>query len=235
MTNARKLVLFDIDGTLLDCGGRTREPLARALESTFGTCGALRSNGFAGKTDDQIVYEALARSAVPDPEIEARLPEVRKRYADLLCAGLEGESVRILPGVVETLERLTRKPWIATGLLTGNWRRGAECKLGNVGLGGYFEFGVFGDDCRTRVMLPPLALTAARRLLGRAFEADDVLIVGDTPNDVASGNAHGIAVVGLATGSASEEDLRAAGASFVFRSLIEGSFLEPLLEIEEGT
>lgn len=224
-----KLVLFDIDGTLLDCGGSTREPFADALEETCGTAGSLRSDVFAGRTDDEIVFTALGSVGLPDSEIESALPRIKTRFLEILEERFDGSSVQLLPGVVQTLERLAANESVCLGLATGNWKSGAEWKLGHCELNDYFAVGAFGDGNRDRIELPPVALEAARIHFGREFAATDVLIVGDTPNDVRCGHHHGIPVLAVTTGYSPREDLVEAGADWIFDSLPEAGDLEAFL------
>lgn len=219
---AIRLVLFDVDGTLLTTGRRTRGLLGRALTEVFGPVPGLSHYDFAGKTDPRIVLDLAASAGVADAEARAGLPRVRARYLAILEDGLPAGSVSVLPGVVELLERLAAAGDLALGLLTGNWRRGAEVKLERAGLGGRFGFGAFGDDGIDRHELPPVALARAQAATGRPFAAAETLVVGDTPHDVACARAHGMRSLAVATGSASAEALAQAGADWVVDDLGPG-------------
>jgi phosphoglycolate phosphatase-like HAD superfamily hydrolase len=210
-----RLVLFDVDGTLLTCGQRTRPLLGRALTEVFGPVPGIESYDFAGKTDPRIVLDLAAGAGVGADEARAALPRVRDRYLAILEAGLPAGSVSALPGVPELLARLAATGGPALGLLTGNWRRGAEVKLERAGLGGRFRFGAFGDDGLDRDELPPVALARAAEAAGRRFAAAETLIVGDTPHDVACARAHGMRCLAVATGSVPAARLAAAGADWV--------------------
>jgi len=133
----------------------------------------------------------------------------------------QAEQMRLLPGVTETLERLTADGEPVLGLLTGNWEGGARVKLGRLGLAGYFRFGAFGDGTTDRRLLPPVALERAAGLAGRRFAPSEALIVGDTVFDVACGHAHGIQVLAVATGTTPAAELRRAGADWVCHNLGE--------------
>lgn len=224
-----RLVLFDIDGTLLNCGGRTRKPLAGALEEIYGTSGSLLEDPFAGKTDDQIVFDALIAGGVGEEKIGRLLPLAKKRYIEVLENALDGADVVLLPGVEETLERLNSLGGVRVGLLTGNWEIGARWKLDHFALNRFFSFGAFGDGCRDRAGLPPVALDVARRHFGESFGPEEVLIVGDTPNDVRCGRENRIGVVALTTGFSDCDELRDAGADWIFSDLIEAEFLLPVV------
>jgi phosphoglycolate phosphatase-like HAD superfamily hydrolase len=196
-----------------------RPLFAAALEEVFGTAGAIGSYSFAGRTDARIVLDLVTAAGVPAERVMAALPRVRDAFVARLEAGLEAGRMTILPGVVELLERLAAAPGVTVGLLTGNWRRGAEVKLSRLGLDRYFAFGAFGDDGIERADLPPVALDRAAAHAGRPFAPAEVLIVGDSTEDVACAAAHGLACLAVTTGWTSGEDLRVAGARWVMDDL----------------
>jgi phosphoglycolate phosphatase-like HAD superfamily hydrolase len=214
-----RLVLFDIDGTLLTCGRQVRALFGAALEEVFGTAGGLDGYSFAGRTDPRIVLDLVGAAGVPAGEVRAALPRVREAYLRRLAAGLEARRMTLLPGVRDLLERLSAAPDVALGLLTGNWEAGARIKLSRLDLDRYFPFGAFGDDGVERHELPPVALERAARHTGRRFAPAEVLIVGDSAEDVACARAHGVACLAVTTGWTPAEALRAAGASWVMADL----------------
>lgn len=214
-----RLVLFDIDGTLLHCGRQVRPLFGAALEEVFGTAGDVHGYSFAGKTDPRIVLDLMTGAGLPADAVRAALPRVRAAFVDRLAAGLDPAQMTLLPGVVDLLERLAGDPEVALGLLTGNWRRGAEIKLAPFDLQRFFAFGAFGDDGIERSELPPVAIERAAAVTGRAFAAEDVLIVGDSAEDVACARAHGICCLGVSTGWTPATDLTAAGAAWVAADL----------------
>lgn len=215
-----RLVLFDVDGTLLTCGGQVRPIFAAALGEVLGVAVELDGYSFAGGTDQRIVLDLAARAGVEEGRARAALPRVREAFVARLAAGLDPAGVRVLPGVVDLLDRLAGDPEVALGLLTGNWRRGAEIKLAAAGIAfDRFRFGAFGDDGVERGELPPVALGRAAAATGRAFRPADVLIVGDSPADVACARAHGLACLAVATGWTRAAELTAAGASWVAADL----------------
>ena len=214
-----RLILFDIDGTLLECGPQVRPILAEILTGVFGTAGNVETYDFAGRTDPGIVLDLLTEAGIPEEEILARLPEAKRRYAERLERGLDRERMRLLPGVLEVLEDLSRREDVALGLLTGNWEPGARTKLSRFDLNRFFDFGAFGCDGVNRSDLPPVALDRAERRLGRRFRPEETLIVGDTLHDVACARAHGIPVLAVATGRTPAETLRDGGADRVVADL----------------
>lgn len=212
-----RLVLFDIDGTLLSCGRQVRPLFAGALEEVFGTAGQLDGYDFAGKPDPRIVLDLMTAEGFSAAEVVAALPRVRESYLERLDAGLAVEGMRLLPGVPETLEALHGR--VAIGLLTGNWEGGARIKLGRFALNRFFAFGAFGEDGADRSDFPPRALERASRHYGETFRADETLIVGDSLLDVACARAHGVRALAVATGRTSAAELAAAGADWVVGDL----------------
>jgi phosphoglycolate phosphatase-like HAD superfamily hydrolase len=217
----KRLILFDIDGTILLCGPQVRPALSDTLVEIFGTAGDVDTFDFAGQTDPRIVIGLLTRAGIPEEEVRARLSEVRAGYVKRLDRMLNRDRMRLLPGVPEALEHLAGRDDVALGLVTGNWEPGARTKLSRFDLNRYFPFGAFGCDAVDRPDLPPVALERAERVLGRRFRPEEALIVGDTIHDVACAKAHGIPVLAVATGRTSAETLRAAGADRVVGDLTE--------------
>jgi phosphoglycolate phosphatase-like HAD superfamily hydrolase len=217
----RHLVLFDIDGTLLRCGAQVRPLFVGALESAFGSYAGLEGYDFGGRTDPRIAFDLVQATGLTEREILPRLPEMRRQYLERLEEGLRRERMRLLPGVVELLERLLRREDITLGLLTGNWSGGAQIKLARFDLNRFFPFGAFGDDAIDRRDLVPVALERAHQLCGTCFSPDRVLVVGDTVRDVDCAQAAGVASLAVATGFTDAEKLREAGADWVFRDLVE--------------
>lgn len=214
-----KLVLFDVDGTLLSCGPQVRPLFAAALDEVYGRRGDLDGYSFAGKTDPRIVLDLMTGAGLPRGEVLARLPRMHDAYLDRLDAGLDRGRMRLLPGVVALLERLHATPGVTVGLLTGNWRRGAEIKLSRFGLGRFFAFGAYGDDGVARTELPPVAMARAAAHAGRDFSCAEALIVGDSTEDVACAAAHQVACLAVATGFTPAERLQRAGARWVVDDL----------------
>jgi phosphoglycolate phosphatase len=205
-----KLVLFDIDGTLVDCGGQARTAFADALLHVMGTTGGIDGYDFSGKLDGRIVMDLLTTMGLTRDEALAKLPEVRGTYLERLERTLLAGKMRLLPGVGDLLDMLASRNDVAVGLLTGNWEQGGRIKLSRFDLNRYFSFGSFGDDGMDRNELPPIALARARTQHGREFVARDTVIVGDAVLDVACAKAHGIRCLAVATGKTSPDTLAAA-------------------------
>jgi len=214
----KRLLLFDIDGTLLSTEGAARRAFHRALLAVYGTAGPIDSHAFGGKTDPQIARELLHADGVPHDDIDARLPLFWQAYLD----GLEEEMrvteyrTSVYPGVRDLLTALAREANVVMALLTGNVERGAHLKLSSAGLNGYFAFGVFGSDCEQRAGLPSIAVERARDITGRTFAGTDIVVIGDTPNDIRCGESLGVYTVAVATGGHGRWELEAEGADVVF-------------------
>ncbi len=212
-----KLVLFDIDGTLLRTDGAARKAVHGAIEEVFGRP-APDGHEFDGKTDPQIVRELMRRAGVDDATIDERLPLALARYVELLTVEFEAVPAgEVLPGVRELLDALEARADVVLGLLTGNVHEGANAKLRLVGLARErFKVGAFGSDHADRPELPAIASRRAEELVGRAFRGGDVVVIGDTPADISCGAGIGARAIGVATGRYSVETLRACQAAAVF-------------------
>lgn len=223
-----RLVLFDIDGTLLS-GGPAKGAFEKALRQVFGTAGPIEGHPFAGKTDPQIARELLRLAGFGDGEIEAGLPAVWEVYLSELETRLSTWPMTVLPGVPEVLDRLAQEG-MALGLLTGNIFSGARLKLTSAKLWHYFPVGAFGSDHEAREKLTPVALERARRYWGVAFSPRDAVVVGDTPRDVACGRWGGTRTVGVATGHHTPRELVEAGADEVLEDMADvGAALAAIL------
>ena len=215
------LVLFDIDGTLLLSGGAGRRALERALVEVAGLGGVLDGVSLAGKVDRQIAREALEQGAADDEEaLDLLVEAVLRRYAELLAEEVErATEYRVLPNVRSTLEALSRRDEVYLALGTGNVRAGARIKLGRAGLNDYFEDGGFGEDGETRVEVLRAAVRRASGLVGVSFEPEQVVVVGDTPLDVAAARDLGARIVAVATGTASMGELAACRPDSLWHEL----------------
>jgi phosphoglycolate phosphatase-like HAD superfamily hydrolase len=217
-----RLVLFDIDGTLLSGGRAARTVFAGALTEVFGTCGDVETFAFEGKLDPTIVRELLLAAGVPEETVLSRRAEALALYLDRLEAALAVERPVLKPGVAAVLDGVARAGAAVPALLTGNVERGARIKLAAVGLWDRFAFGAFGDEAPRREDLGPVALEKARRL-GHAFTGPDCVVVGDAPQDVACALALGARIVAVATGKTPAEKLERAGAGVVLPDLSDTS------------
>jgi phosphoglycolate phosphatase-like HAD superfamily hydrolase len=212
-----RLILFDIDGTLLKCGRQVRGIFSSSLIEVFGQTGDLDGYDFSGKIDTQIVMDLQEGAGLSRQQIEEKLPLFKEVYVDRLER--DGTKMLELPAVPELPEALAGRADVTLGLLTGNWESGARVKLSRFELNHLFPFGAFGDGQLERTGLPPVALERAKEYTGRDFQTKDTIIVGDSILDVAAAQAHGIMSVAVATGWTPAEKLESAGADWVIPSL----------------
>ncbi len=216
-----KLVLFDIDGTLVWTDGAGRRAIHHALTEVFGATGPVDYR-FDGKTDPQIVRALLRLVGHDDAHIDAHMQAVFDLYLQRLRAELRapGYRPRVLPGVFELLDALETREDIVLGLLTGNLAEGARAKLEAVGIDpARFRIGAFGSDHEDRPSLPGVACRRLREQLGLDLDGPNVVIIGDTPADVTCGRALGARAIGVATGRYPADELLRHGASAVFADL----------------
>lgn len=216
----RRLLLFDIDGTLVR-GGPAKRVFESAMSAVFGTAGPINGHDFSGKTDPQIARELLSAAGIENSAIEAGFPSLWETYLEGLRESLPGTPMTVIPGVLDALAHLTSVDGVALGLLTGNIVEGARLKLGSVGLMEYFPIGGFGSDSEIREDLPAVAIERANRNWGTAFSPDSVVVIGDTPRDVACGKHAGARTVAVATGRFDGEALARTGADFVLADMTD--------------
>jgi phosphoglycolate phosphatase len=214
-----KLLLFDIDGTLIQTGEAGLLGFARTLREVFGADDDLSRVDFAGATDGDIIRQLFELHGVPFvPENQERF---RAAYFPALAQILPQRSGRVLPGVGPLLDALAARDDIQLALLTGNFAESARLKLVHYGLWDYFPFGAFADDSLNRNKLGPVALQRAREFRGGAeFDpARDVWIIGDTPKDIECARAFGARVLAVATGRHRMEQLAAHAPDAVLPEL----------------
>jgi phosphoglycolate phosphatase-like HAD superfamily hydrolase len=216
-----KLVLFDIDGTILLTDGAGKRAIHRALIEVYGSTGP-SDHRFDGKTDPQIVRELMRSEGHADEHIDAGMGGLFERYLEYLEDELRAPStdVRVMPGVYELLDALDTRDDAVLGLLTGNLAAGARAKLTAAGIDpNRFTIGAYGSDHETRAELPAVAQRRAREELGLLIEGPDVVVIGDTPADLSCGRAIGARAIGVATGHYSVEDLSVFDAAAIFPDL----------------
>jgi phosphoglycolate phosphatase len=215
------LVLFDIDGTILHSSGAGRDAMEHALGAVFGTPGdpSLR---YDGKTDKQIVRESMRDAGIKDADIDARMDEVIALYVAALPSRLDDpkRAVGIYPGVAELIAVVHQRSDTVLGLLTGNVEPGARLKLASVGLDfDQFRVNAFGSDSEVRAELPAIAHKRMVDVFGLTLRGTDVVVIGDTPADIACGRSLGARAIAVATGSYSVDELRSHDPYAVFADL----------------
>jgi phosphoglycolate phosphatase-like HAD superfamily hydrolase len=231
MNTIRKLVLFDIDGTLVLTGGAGIRAMNRACAELVGHDQALASIPVAGRTDrvilsdvvssaghslDDGLLEQLRDSYILHLREEIERPGHTQNFESL---GARGGIKAVMPGIRELLAALAQRDDVFLGLLTGNFEAGARIKLEHFDLWHYFRCGAFGDDSPNRNDLVPFAVRRAQECGAPRVAAEDILVVGDTPHDIACARAVGAVPVAVATGGFTADQLRDHGADIVFQDL----------------
>jgi phosphoglycolate phosphatase-like HAD superfamily hydrolase len=218
----RKLVLFDIDGTILLTAGAGRRAIVAALAGEVGDTPAFHDIRFDGKTDPQIVAEMLEAAGQPEPRESPRVRALCERYVGFLARELERPTARttVMPGVLPLLDRLESEPDVVLGLLTGNLAEGAALKLRSGRIAPErFRVGAYGSDSGHRPDLPAIAARRAEPIFGRVPHGAEIVIIGDTPADVACGAGIDARALAVATGAYSVADLTACSPHAVFSDL----------------
>lgn len=220
-----KLILFDIDKTILNAHGAGRRALERTLLHILGHTAGLAQVAFGGKTDPMIVREALTLGGLPSDDVPHLSRQILRHYPGELArefaATPANRRITVLPGARTLIETLSKRDDVLLGLLTGNLEACAWLKLQVAHLHTFFTFGAFGDDGETRDDLPAVALQRAWEESGHHFKAADVILIGDTPRDVRCAHIIGGRSLAVATGPFNAEALRAAGADIVLPSLAD--------------
>ncbi len=210
-----RLVLYDIDGTLISAGGAGTRSLNRAFHSLFGIEEAFKSISMAGKTDPQIMREGLKLHRLD--HLDGNVNKMIEQYLFFLKEEIENPMRHLMPGIKESLDLFSAKG-MTVGLLTGNMEKGAEIKLSPFGIYDYFNSGAFGSDHEDRDELLPIAIEKYKKQ-GLEFLPNDCFVIGDTPRDVQCAKVHGAYCIAVATGPYSVDDLRNTEADIVFASL----------------
>lgn len=214
-----KLLLFDIDGTLLLTHGVGRRSVENALSEVAGRPIDTSAVSFSGKTDPQIIREVFSANGFDDSKLNGMLDDALDRYSELMSKRVRPEGVEILPGVPKLLDTLSRRDDVALGLLTGNLEPMAYLKLEAARLRDHFSFGAFGSDDADRYRLPSIAVSRAREHSGREFSGTDVVIIGDTEHDIGCGRESGAYCVAVCTGRFDRACLMTHGADVLFDDL----------------
>jgi phosphoglycolate phosphatase-like HAD superfamily hydrolase len=215
-----KLVLFDIDGTLLITRGAGRESTRLALLEVFGTESTIATHHFGGKTDRYTLLELLGREGFTEAEIEARLPLYEASIARHLSAIIHDYTVDPCPGALDVVAELRRRRLPVIGILTGNVSTTAPIKLRAAGFDpAWFPVGAYGSEAVDRNLLPFLAVERAERLIGGKIDPQEVTIIGDTPADVACARALGAVAVAVGTGFSDLDELRATGPDYFIEDM----------------
>ena len=213
----RRLLLFDIDGTLITSGGAGEAALKDAMRSRFGVEEDLAGIILAGATDARIARELLEKHGIAvSPENVTALLDT---YLGHLAERIGRHDGKLLPGIVPLLNVLSKREDAVLALLTGNVSRGAEIKLTHYGVWDFFEFGAFADDHHDRNELGKFARARALERHGEEFPPSRIYVIGDTPKDIECGRAIGACTVAIATGHYSAAQLKDHAPDFLFEDL----------------
>ena len=212
------IVLWDIDNTLLYTGGAGSLGMARAFRDLYGVADAFRRVEFSGRTDTAIFLDAAREHGLSDADLASEMERFCEAYIPHLDLALhEVSGGRLMPGVTELLDALAQRRDVRMGLGTGNFRRGGELKLRHFGIDQYFPDtpGGFGEDSESR----DAVIAAGIARLTNGSTPDRVVIIGDTPHDVAAARANGAFALAVATGRNGVDELAACGADVALPDL----------------
>ena len=242
-----RLVLFDIDCTLVDAHGAGGRAILRAIKDVYGAEGELGDYSFHGRTDPGIiadlaglwggaepgevvdeyegetqpraVHDLAERLGAPAGRIERLVDDCIARYVELLQDEIARVEVEILPGIKELVTALAADRRALVGLLTGNVVEGARLKLEPTGLFPLFKVGAYGSDSALRADLPAVAVARAEAREGRRYAGKDIVVIGDTPADVQCGASLGVTAIAVATGRHTVDELAAHAPDHLFADL----------------
>ena len=226
----KTLLLWDIDGTLTHSTGAGERALRTALREAHGVEDDLSWLSLSGRTDVWIGRQMLEHHHLPAHDEAVR--HLLSFYLRALPTELNNPNAHVLPGIREALSAVAEMRDVTQGLLTGNLSAGADIKLNYFGIRQFFAFGAFADDSAHRNDLGPFAIKRAAAHHGIPFDKTRVVIIGDTPHDIACGQAIKALTFGVATGKFSEQQLREAGADVVFANLADTNHF--LAEVEKA-
>ncbi len=217
-----RLILFDVDNTLLYSGGAGGVAMRRAFHQLYGIDDGFRRIEFSGRSDWAILRDAMRQQGLLDGRSEddfrREMVRFKDAYGRLLAPALrEATSGRVMPGVPQLLAVLAGRENMRIGLATGNFRQGAFVKLRHFGLDTYFENGGFGDDAEDRGDL--VAIAIQRMSEGAEVDPASVCVIGDTPLDIEAARANGVRALAVATGPLPVDALLAAGADVALEDL----------------
>jgi len=223
-----RLVLFDIDGTLIQGKHGHEQAFADAFRIVYGLRKGFDWSPYKGYTDQMIINDAVSKSGVGRDVISSRMERCMSEMAISFRRTVKESSIEPIPGVVELLGELKRRGHLA-GLVTGNIKPIAEAKLRKAGIWECFSVGGFGDDSAERKELVARAIERA----GKRFRAgNNVFLIGDTAYDVSAGKGAGVKTIAVLTGGVPEKVLRDAGCDYLLPDLAD---TEKVMRIIEGS
>ena len=203
-----KLLLFDIDGTLLISNGAGRRAMNKSLSKMMGIDTiTLKGIDFGGRTDQQIIFDILLANGMNPSEASTALPGALNAYERAFTEAFQKDFFTALEGAVDLVKTLAKYDHLQLALLTGNIKNTAYLKVEAIGLDGYFPFGAFGSDHAERGKLPQLAVDRALEFNGHQYKEKDIVIIGDTKHDILCGKPLNVLSIAVATGHYKSGDL----------------------------
>ncbi len=216
-----KTVLFDIDGTILNCNNAGRAALVKATIEVFGTIGRMDKIDFQGKTDPLILKESLTIMGFSEKDIEEKSDLLKEKYFFYLQDNVKTYEVTVYPGIKKILSALSERDDLILGLLTGNFTESAKIKLSSHDLNRFFKFGVYGDDAPIRNLLPGIAQKRISELFDLEIDFKDTIIIGDTVYDVRCAKHTGAVSIAVGTGWSTREILENEKPDYYFEDLAD--------------
>ena len=212
------LYLFDIDGTLISPGPSARKAINKAIENFTGISPNLQINDVAGLTDRLIIKNALEKSGT-DGDITVVITNIVNDYLTLFeSTYLKSKEAFVFEDALRLVHKVKENSY-PLGLLTGNVKRGAQIKLGRFDLMKHFSFGAFGDEGEIRNDLPIVARNCAQKVLDKKYEFDEIVLIGDTPEDAIAAKVNGCKSIVVCRRQEWYDDIVKAGADLIVRSL----------------
>ena len=213
-----KLLIWDIDGTLLHCGGSGRNALEKTFDERYSISKAFDAVQMAGKMDKNILEEALKNNDLSDEDIH----DIISHYGVNLKKELENNrEFKLLQNIKINLHKLSKDNRIYNVIATGNSEVGGILKLKKAGLDEYFSLGSYGNHFTKRGLLVKNAINVARFSYDIDFKKENIYMIGDTPDDILAGKENGIRTIGVATGGYSKETLATNKPDYLFDTLPE--------------
>ncbi len=209
------LLIWDIDGTLINCKGVGRKAMNAAFERIYGVKSGFDRVSMAGRLDECIVKDAMEQHNVQNRDMD----NFYNTYASTLLEQMEIHKPYVHEGVIEVLEETARSGRVINAVGTGNCKVGADMKLEFTGLNHFMKLGGYGSDHTLRAELIRDVIGKSESMLGRALDPDQIFVVGDTPRDVRAGKDNGVKTIALLTGGYTREELEMYGPDFVLTSL----------------
>jgi phosphoglycolate phosphatase-like HAD superfamily hydrolase len=213
-----KLLIWDIDGTLLHCGGSGKKALEKTFEERYSISRAFEAVQMAGKMDKNILEDALEKNDLSDEDIH----DIISHYGVNLRKELENnQEFKLLQNIKINLHKLSKDNRIYNVIATGNSEVGGILKLKKAGLDEYFSLGSFGNHFTKRGLLVKNAINVARFSYDIDFKKENIYMIGDTPDDILAGKENGIKTISVATGGYSKEKLAINKPDYLFDTLPE--------------